>query len=217
MAGSIRVVLETFGKRSFASAIDWPGWVRSARTEEAAVDVLLDYAERYAVVAQLAGVAFEELGNVDIIDRQPGSKTTEFGAPLVVHAIEREPMGDGECERQLALLQATWQLFGHVSQQVSPEMKKGPRGGGRDRDPIIAHVVEADRGYARKIGVLTPPFDPLDKDAAAAHHESVFAAIPALRDGTTHDEKDWPVRYAIRRMAWHVIDYAWEMQDKSLS
>ena len=50
-----------------------------------------------------------------------------------------------------------------------------------------------------------------------AHHEAVFAAIPGLRKGEIATSSGWPVRYAIRRMAWHVLDHAWEMQDKDLS
>ena len=26
----------------------------------------------------------------------------------------------------------------------------------------------------------------------------------------------WPVPYAARRIAWHVLDHAWEMQDKAI-
>ena len=33
-------------------------------------------------------------------------------------------------------------------------------------------------------------------------------------DGTDADPK-WPVRYWIRRTAWHVLDHAWEIEDKS--
>jgi len=27
--------------------------------------------------------------------------------------------------------------------------------------------------------------------------------------------KKWTVRYAARRIAWHVLDHAWEMQDRA--
>lgn len=126
-------------------------------------------------------------------------------------------MDSDECIRHLAVLRGIWRYFDNVAVEVSPELRKGPRGGGRDRDKIIDHVIQADRSYACKIGVRTPPFDSFDPDVVQAHHEAVYAAIPGLRDGQPLTEKGWPVRYAIRRMAWHVLDDAWEMQDKDLT
>lgn len=213
-----RVLIERGAKLVFASAVDWPGWTRSARSEDEAISTLIAYADRYGEVVRLAGREAKLPHEADFIitDRQPGSSTTDFGAPDVVHALDYEPMTDEECERHLALLRASWQVFDQVGLSVAPRMKKGPRGGGRDRDGIIAHVIKADRTYARKLGVRTPPFDRSDRATVAAHRAAVFAAIPALRDGRLATDKGWPVRYAIRRMAWHILDHAWEMEDKAL-
>lgn len=213
-----RVVVDTGRKLVFASAVDWPGWTRSGRTEVDAVATLLAYADRYGEVAALAGShpRLPQESDLVIVDRQTGTGTTDFGVPDVVHEIEHEPMTDEQCEHHLSLLRASWRLFDQVGQSVTPGMKKGPRGGGRDRDQIIAHVIEADRTYARKIGVRTPRFDVKDRVDVAAHRVAVFAAIPGLRDGDVATGKGWPVRYAIRRMAWHVLDHAWEMQEKTL-
>jgi len=54
-ARPVDVVLEVGAKRVFATAVDWPGWCRSGRTEEAALENLLSYADRYAPVATAAG------------------------------------------------------------------------------------------------------------------------------------------------------------------
>ena len=214
-----RVVVEMGRKLVFASAIDWPGWSRSGRTEEDVIGTLLGYADRYGEVVALAGgdVTLPRHSEVVIVDRQPGDSTTDFGAPAVVHELERAPISGEACEQHLALLRACWRFFEEVGQSVTPGLKKGSRGGGRDRDQIIAHVIEADRTYARKIGVRTPPFDMRDRDAVIAHRDAVFAAIPGLRNGDLVTDRGWPVRYAIRRMAWHILDHAWEMQDKTLS
>ncbi|MBA2635443.1 MAG: hypothetical protein H0U83_01940, partial [Sphingomonas sp.] len=156
MAGerrNLRIVIETVQSKTFASALDWPGWDRPGGTEEAAIATLLAYADCYRPVVELAGLAGDLPETVAVIDRQPGNTTTTgFGVPVVVHAVEREAMSEAECARQLALLQASWTFFDEVSRQVTPELKKGPRGGGRDRDGIIEHVINADRTYARKIG-----------------------------------------------------------------
>ncbi len=211
-----RIVIETGSKRVFATAIDWPGWSRSGKTEAAALEVLADYAGRYRRVADLAGSGAmpDEFAVVEYLE---GSGATDFGVPDRVAEADSEPMSDAESERQVGLLRACWSVFGDVASSVSAELRKGPRGGGRDRDAIIDHVVQADRGYGRRIGVRTPPFDMFDEEAVRAHHEAIYAAIPVMRDGRPGQQKGWPVRYFIRRAAWHVMDHAWEMEDKDLT
>lgn len=219
MAVYNRVAIENGTKKVFASALDWPGWSRSGKTEEDALTTLADYAERYQKVAGHAGVdgVQDVSASFDVVKRVEGSGATDFGVPDRVAACEYESMTEAECQRQLVLLRACWTEFNDVASKVSAELRKGPRGGGRDRDKIIDHVVQADRGYARRIGVRTPTFDSFDAKAVSAHHEAVFAAIPLLRNGDPAQPKGWPVQYFIRRAAWHVLDHAWEMVDKDLT
>lgn len=211
-----RIVIETGSKKVFATAIDWPGWSRSGKTEADALEVLADYAGRYRRVVDLAGCGPMPDG-FEVIEYLEGSGATDFGVPDRVAEVDSEPMSDAECERHLGLLRACWSVFGEISSSVSAELRKGPRGGGRDRDAIIDHVVQADRGYGRRIGVRTPPIDTFDPEAVRAHHEAIYAAVPPMRDGKPAQPKGWPVRYFIRRAAWHVMDHAWEMEDKDLT
>jgi hypothetical protein len=214
-----RFVIETGNKRVFATAIDWPGWSRSGSTEADALAALAGYADRYGIVASLAGIlgVADAASDFDIVECVQGSGATDFGVPDRVAACDHQPLPAAEWERQVALLRACWERFDDVSARVSAELRKGPRGGGRDRDAIIDHVVQADRGYARRIGVRTSPFDSFDLDAARAHREAVFAAIPDVLEGTEGRLTGWPVRYFIRRAAWHILDHAWEMEDKDLA
>jgi hypothetical protein len=78
------VALETGARSVFASALDWPGWSRSAKSEDQALEALARYAPRYAVVAAEAGQAFPQgAGSAfDVVERLPGSATTDFGAPV---------------------------------------------------------------------------------------------------------------------------------------
>jgi hypothetical protein len=214
---TLRILIESGKTKTFASALDWPGWSRSGKTEVAAVESLLAYAERFRFVPEIAGVAFQVDFKPQVVDCVQGGGATDFGVPEKVHQIEREPVDESEIARQLEILKASWTFFGDVRDVVSAELRKGPRGGGRDRDKIVDHVIQADRGYARHIGVRTPVFDTFDDAAVEAHHLAVFEAIPGLRAGLPEGEKGWPVRYAIRRMAWHILDHAWEMQDKDLT
>src|SRR5260370_8581235 len=54
----ILVYLEIGEKRVFASALDWPGWTRSARDEQGALEALAAYAPRYAAFPKGAHIEF---------------------------------------------------------------------------------------------------------------------------------------------------------------
>ena len=206
------VCLEIGKKRVFASALDWPGWARSGRGEAEALEALATYADRYAEVAAAAGLSLPATA-VDFVvrERLPGDMTTDFGAPGAVAAWEREPMPPEQARRRAGLLQASWTVLDRVVAVTPPHLRKGPRGGGRDRDTMVDHVLGAEVAYARKIGVRHR--QPAGDDAAAvdALRRDIARAVvdPALAD------QAWPVSYLVRRMAWHVLDHAWEIQDKS--
>jgi hypothetical protein len=213
------VVIET-GKQTkvFASAIDWPGWSRSGKTEADALETLAAYGERYRVVAGRVGDTElpASAAAFTIIEHTPGNGATDFGVPGVPATCEDESMTADECERQIRLLQACWATFDEVASRVSAELRKGPRGGGRDRDKIVEHVLEAERGYVRDIDVRTPPGAMDTADGLREHREAVCQAIREFNAAVGRGRK-WPVRYLIRRAAWHVMDHAWEMEDKDLS
>ena len=156
----LRVVLEVAPKRSFASAIDWPGWSRGAKTEDEALDALLAYAPRYAVVAKRAKAAFRppktERG-VEVVQRQKGGSGTEFGVPGVAAAAEREPISAADLERLIALLRASWATFDAAAKAAEGvSLSLGPRGGGRQVPKMIEHVREAEAAYAHQLGTKAP-------------------------------------------------------------
>ena len=198
-----RVYLEVGKTWTFACALDWPGWCRRAKGgEEAAIEALLEYAPRYRLVA---GSRWKP-DVVDIVGRIRGDATTDFGAPHAVGAWDEEPISAADQRTQLKLLQGTWAYFDKVVRSAPAELRKGPRGGGRDRDKVVDHVREAERAYAPKAGVRIPPRTPWPE-----HRELILAG---LRDPESRDIK-WPWRYVVRRIAWHVLDHAWEIEDRS--
>lgn len=216
----LRIVVETGKQKVFASALDWPGWSRGARkTNDNAIAALLTYRARFATVLAATGAVTLPVGPVDIqvVEEQAGNGQTDFGVPGQVAASEHTPIEGEELERQIAVLEAGWTFFDQVGASVSAELRKGPRGGGRDRDEIIDHVLQAERGYATSLGLkrIELPID--DAEAIAEHREAVVAALREIGPNTGLEDRKWPVRYVIRRMAWHVLDHAWEMQDKDLS
>ncbi len=213
-----RVYLEVGTKRVFACALDWPGWCRSGKTEELALETLAAYAERYAVVAREAGVPIPSAtgDGFQIVERLAGSAGyTDFGVPGEVATSDWEPLSDEEAERQIALLRASWVVLDRVAAAAPPELRKGPRGGGRDRDKVVDHVLGAEAAYARKLGVKhrQPAVD--DRAAIAAFRSELAATLRDAWQAPPAEEKGWPPRYAARRIAWHVLDHAWEIEDRS--
>src|ERR1017187_2323664 len=155
--GAVLVCLETGGRLSFASALDWPGWSRSGRGDDAALEALRTYAPRYAPVARAAGQKPPDVVNIEIIERVHGSATTDFGVLEAIAELERAPLISAELERLIRLLEACWELFDGVVAGAPATLRKGPRGGGRDREAIVDHVVgAAAEMYARKLGLWLP-------------------------------------------------------------
>jgi hypothetical protein len=222
MPTTIRVMLEQGKKKAVASAFDWPGWDRGGKSEEEALEVLAAYRPRYARVAKLAGLAdeFEATGRLKVVERVKGTGMTDFYT-LSFHsaAPEYKRMSEDECERKIGLLQASWTYFDDVASKVSAELRKGPRGGGRDRDRIIRHANGAEIvEFAPKVGVKTSD-DVWQKPIRAKlwDHREKFAG--AIRDYNARgaSARTWTVQFVIRHSAYHMLDHAWEMEDRDLS
>jgi hypothetical protein len=195
-----RVYVEVGARRAFASAAEWPGWSRSGKDEASALANLAAYAPRYAPVAKLARMDFpRQATNFDVVERLQGNATTEFGAPGIPAKDEAKPMTAKETERMVALVEACWKYLDQVRARAPQELRKGPRGGGRDRDKMYDHVLGAELEYAKGIGLrLKTP----DRKALLESFSN------------PNREERWPVRYAARRTAWHALDHAWEMEDR---
>ncbi|MGH7760087.1 MAG: hypothetical protein ACREOY_01550 [Candidatus Dormibacteraceae bacterium] len=207
----IRAYLEVGGKRTFASAADWPGWCRSGKDERAALDALASYAARYAPVAKLARIPFPAVDMVfDIAERVEGNATTDFGAPGIPTKAESKPLKAQQISRMRDLLEACWSYLDQVIAKAPAELRKGPRGGGRDRDPMFDHVLGAEHEYAKGIGVRIEQPDGRDRAAVRSFRKAIVAGIENASPGSK-----WPVPYAIRRTAWHALDHAWEIEDRS--
>lgn len=197
-----RVYLEQGRTWTFAGAVDWPGWARRGKGDEAALEQLAAYADRYA-----AAVPSFSFGELQVIGRLPGTATTDFGAPDARGPWDDEPLTEGEPARLAGIVQDCWAALDAAVAGASAELRKGPRGGGRDRDAVVDHVREAERSYGRKIGVRVPPRSPW--------HDQRAWISAAIKVGAP--DAGWPLRYYVRRSAWHVLDHAWEIQDKKLT
>jgi len=229
MPPAVPVYLEAGTTRVFACSPDWPGWCRRAKTDEEALDALATYAPRYARVAKRAGLRFPVAAHLtfDVVEQIPwrGGKAfsyVDFGALGAAAQLDSEPLTAAQAKRLAAIVEASWAELDDVVAQAPAQLRKGPRGGGRDRDAVFAHVVAAETAYARKLGVRHKV--PQDRDEIAAVRADILAALSGARDGSPATDpnkhvgaadKSWLPRYAARRIAWHVLDHAWEIEDRS--
>ena len=208
----IRVLVETTPKKVFVSALDWPGLSRGARDEAAAVESLLAHVERYAPVARAAGhpLPGRDL-DLEVAERVDGDAGTAFGMPSVVAETDREPVDATEAARLAALVEAAFDAFDRIAAGAPAELRKGPRGGGRDTAKMVEHVRGGNDAYASVLGIpkdrRTPP------DVAPMRRMLEVLRLPS--DGSPIAGKKWPPRYAARRIAWHALDHAWEIEDRT--
>ena len=209
------IYLEVGSKKAVAWSLEWPGWCRIGKNEEAAVQALIDKEERYRVIAQRAGLAFEP-GDLVVVERVPGNGGTDWGMPAVIAPVETGPMDVETARRNVALLRAAWDILGEVVAASPAELRKGPRGGGRERDEIRRHVIEAERAYARKIGVRHKPFEVNDRSALSAMREEIAEVLSKPSSGEPLVDGGWNASYVFRRMAWHVTDHIWEIEDRRI-
>jgi hypothetical protein len=208
------------GKRVVAVATDWPGLERSGDSAESAIAKLRTYIPRYTMVTKLAGlnVQFTASKDVEVVEQYPGVGSTDFwGISFAFSSIDGRKMSAKELQRELALMRACWTFFDDVRARVSSEMKKGPRGGGRDRDRIVRHVSGVEQDWAKKLGLKTSDDDVVtDAKGLKAFRETYCEAIRTY-DSEGRMARTWPLRYLIRHTAFHTMDHAWEMEDKDLS
>jgi len=214
-AERLAVAIESAPKKTFATALDWPGWSRSAKTDELALEALLAYAPRYARIAKAARVPFHLSFDADVVERSDGGSGTEFGVPSRTHAADTRPVSGSEAKRLAAIVQASWTYFDSVAAKAPAELRKGPRGGGRDRDKIVGHVNESDGYYARELGLAVRQPFAADRAAVEAMRAAMLAVLRRPSDGSPLAGRKWTQRYAARRIAWHALDHAWEIQDRS--
>src|SRR5262245_29368174 len=220
---AVRTVVERGrkGKKAVAFAVDWPGWSRGAKTPELALETLESYRERYRPIAVAAGRAdeFDAAGRLDVVEDRVGPGSTDFwGISFSPSGLEREPMDDAELDRKLGLLRACWAFFDAVAARVSPEMRKGPRGGGRDRDQIIRHTVRTEsEEFAKRLGLRVPEGGALTPQGLREYRETYVATMRAYNAGEGKRMRSWNLPFLIRHSAYHAMDHAWEMEDKDLS
>lgn len=225
MGDVVPVYLETGTTKTFAGAIEWPGWCRSGRTEAEALEALVRYAPRYRAVLGSSKPPFptpDDVSSLTVVERMKGGSGTDFGVPSGAPRVDERPLYESELARFRRLLTRCWSAFDAAAAAATGvELRKGPRGGGRDLDKIVAHVRQADEAYLVQLGSKTPKSQGKD---AAADVERLRAAIGDALTARAHGrspaepnkvKKTWSPRYHLRRATWHLLDHAWEIEDRA--
>jgi hypothetical protein len=215
------VYLEIGRKRVFAGSVDWPGWTRSGRDEDAAIVTLLAYAPRYADVLRGTPLTFDPpspASSLTVVERLSGNATTEFGAPDIAPSADTKQIATKDLERFQAILKASWRALDRAADAAEgKELTKGPRGGGRDLHKIVDHVLGSDESYLSRLGAKAPRSEPHER--AARLRSTILDTLERVaRDGVPagpRGGKRWLPRYFVRRSAWHVLDHAWEIEDRT--
>jgi hypothetical protein len=220
----IPIYLEVGAKRTFACAVDWPGWSRSGRDEASAIAALFESAPRYARLIGRSRLGFANPTSssaLHVTERIRGDATTDFGAPGGVPRADAGAVTDAELARLRTLIEAAWRgLDAAAAGARGVSLRKGPRGGGRDLDAIVGHVRDAEAGYLSGLGW---PFRADARADAAAELKRTRAAVLEGLAASARGEipargprggKRWKPRKFARRLAWHAIDHAWEIEDR---
>lgn len=218
-SNTIDVYLEIGKKRTFASAVEWPGWTRRGRDEADALQALLEAGPRYARILGPVRLDFQTPDDASafvVAERLEGNMTTDFGTPGRIPTGDAHPVDDGELQRLQSVLKACWQaLDAAVARAEGRTLRVGPRGGGRDLDRIVQHVREGEAGYTSSLGGKIPANAAPDKARQIVLEALAASAHGEIAEYGVRGGKRWPPRYFVRRAAWHVLDHAWEIEDRS--
>ncbi|MEO7118767.1 MAG: hypothetical protein ABIZ34_07330 [Candidatus Limnocylindrales bacterium] len=217
MAGAVEVGLEIGPKRKvFAQAIGWPGWCRAARDEERAMTALAASTERYrAVVGGLVADLADGVPWFEISERVAGDVTTDFGAPGKVMGFDRTALDTRQPERLVAFLDACWAAFDTQLAGVSPKTRGVKPEVGRSPEGMRAHIGGALRAYAAWLAKPVPKLDEARLDETEPEVRAfVRAGVLALPTDVAFPDEKHPGAYMVRRECWHVLDHAWELEDR---
>jgi hypothetical protein len=225
VATHVDCLIERGAKRSFVAVAGWPGWCRAGRDEAAGFDVLWAYRDRYAAAMEVGGVRFpvpRSPSALRVTERVAGNATTDFGAPDAMFDADAESIAGREWSRLRSVVEACWGAFDRAAIEAEGiELTTGPRGGGRVLSSIVEHVVTSEASYLRRLTGAGVALDERDPWASReTEREAVRTGFEAAQAGELPERGArggamWAPRRFLRRAAWHMLDHAWEIEDRA--
>ena len=217
--GRIEIAEEIGAKKAFAWAIDWPGWC--SEWQDGGAGPRRHSSRTRPATRGRQGGAGSSCPSVDgdvldVVESVTGGSGTDFGVPSAITDARSTARDAGRGGAPGGARRGRLDGLRRVAAGAPASLRKGPRGGGRDRDKMIGHVIEADHAYAREIGVRLPE-PPLRRARGRSRRSEPPCSMSCARpsDGGPLADRKWTQRYAARRIAWHALDHAWEMEDRS--
>lgn len=221
----IAIYFEETDKRAIAGALDWPGWCRSGKTESEALQNLLNHAPRYALALKGSRLGFtipRDLDDFKVVERLKGSAVTQMGVPTIYPKQDHAPVDAAELKRLSAIFKACWQALAAAAEAAhGKELSKGPRGGGRDLEDVLRHTLDSQAGYLSRLVWKLPKLESIEPSQKfTIIRDATLQALAASAAGQVPAQgprggKTWSTRYFVRRSAWHILDHAWEIENRS--
>ena len=223
MSKKLNIYLEITKKKTIAVALNAIGFYRIGKTEDAALASLLEYSQRYAEILNAGGcIDFQapaSLDDINIVPRYEGNATTAFGSPGIIPEEDKRKITEADREGYEKLLRICWDAFDKaLASAEGKELQKGPRGGGRTQEKIIAHVRESALAYLRKQGQKVPKALHEDRGAIRiAILETLALAVKGeVPEKGPRGGAMWPTPYFVRSVVSHLIDHIWEIENRIL-
>ena len=216
----LQIYLEEAGQRTFAGAIEWPGLDRGSRDAGEAQAALIGALPRYRAALGAAARGLPDPtdpSDLEVAERHAGGGDTDFGIPSRGAKADEAPVTTAQLRRLTRILEAAWAAFDASADAARDvELRKGPRGGGRSVDKIREHVLGGERAYLHRIGgTLGPGLEDLTSVRRAALDALGARARNEPFEMGRRTAPLWTPRYFVRRSAWHALDHAWEIEDRS--
>jgi hypothetical protein len=217
MPATFPVYVEVGSRKVFATALNWPGWSRGAKTEDDALRALFDYGPRYAkVVTRLGFVAPKDASAFTVEERVDGDSGTDYGVPEKPSSKDARPLKSDELSRLVGIMERCWMYFDETaSANERATLRTGPRGGGRSVAAMAEHVAGADAAYLAQLGGKRSGTDIAVLRAGFVDALRARARGEEPPPNPRKKKPYWTPRYAIRRSAWHALDHAWEIEDRA--
>lgn len=190
------------------------------------MEALLHCGSRYAKVVAWTRLGFRapvDVSQLCVTERLTGNATTDFGAPAIAPSDDAGPLEGAALVRAQSILRACWRAFDVAARAAEgKELRKGPRGGGRDLEGVIQHILDADAAYLSRLGVKFGTGGDNHPVAGPSRiREAIVSALVSARGADVaargpRGGARWTPRYFVRRVCWHVLDHAWEIEDRAL-